>query len=736
VARAALIRKVTGRLALVVVGLLLIAAVAMLGAGAQLSSSFDRWFTPLLAVNAVAIVLLLLLIAVHLYRLVAQFRARVLGSRLTVRLLGMFVLLVVAPVAIVYYLSVQFITRGIDSWFDVRIEQALDDALLLGRTSLEALRSDKIRQVKELAQELADVHTSVALIEYLDHLRDQYGFTEMTLFASNGRVLAFSSADPGQLLPQRPSEGILAELRQTPVYANFEPTRGAGLQLRVVVPVVSRELGRAPRVLQVLEALPSRHARLGQSVQAAIAEYEKLVFLRGPLKTSFLLTLTLVMLMAILTAVWVAIYLSRRLAAPLRDLAEGTRAVAAGDYAKQLPVSSSDELGVLVQSFNEMTRQIHQAQSAARRAQREAEGQRAYLETVLVHLSSGVLSFDARHRLLTHNTTADEILGLVLDECHGREIEDLAPVEPRLEPFWSGLAEAMSAGAAEWQREVPLFGHRGRQVLMCRGTRLPAGARRGGGYVVVFDDVTGMIQAQRDAAWAEVARRLAHEIKNPLTPIQLSAERIRHKYLAKLEGAERETLDRATRTIAEQVDSMKSMVNAFASYAQPKQMQTEPLNLNQMVQDVAELYRDGPVQIELQLDEHEPTVMADRGRVRQVLNNLVINARDALRGREEPRVRLATRLGSDRNGRFVDVAVEDNGPGFPPHLMDRLFEPYVTTKERGNGLGLAIVKRIADEHGATLWAENPDGGGARVTMRLPLEAAQVPEPPRQAAGHD
>jgi len=721
---------------LAVVALLVAAAIAMLGAGAQLSSSFDRWFTPLLAVNVVAVVLLLLWIGVHIYRLAVQYRKGVLGSRLTVRLLSMFVLLVVAPVSIVYYLSVQFITRGIDSWFDVRIEQALDDALLLGRTSLEALRADKIRQVQEIGQELADVHTNVALIEYLDHLRDQYGFSEMALFASNGRVLAYSSADPRRLIPQRPSEGILAELRQAPVYANFEPVRDLGLQLRVVVPVISRDLSRSNRVLQVLETLPARHARLGQSVQTAIAEYEKLVFLRGPLKTSFLLTLTLVMLMAILTAVWVAIFVSRRLAAPLRDLAEGTRAVAAGDYAKQLPVSSSDELGILVQSFNEMTRQIHLAQSVARRSQREAEAQRAYLETVLVHLSSGVLSFDTRLRLRTHNTTADEILGLGLDDCHGRDLADLVPAEPRLESFWLGLREAMSGGAAEWQREITLFGHRGRQVLMCRGTRLPAGARRGGGYVVVFDDVTGMIQAQRDAAWAEVARRLAHEIKNPLTPIQLSAERIRHKYLDKLAGADRETLDRATRTIAEQVDSMKSMVNAFASYAQPKQMQTEQLNLNQMVQDVAELYRDGPVEIDLDLDAGLPPVPADRGRVRQVLNNLLINARDALRGREDPRVLISTRLGSGKNGRFVDVSVADNGPGFPVNMMDRLFEPYVTTKERGNGLGLAIVKRIADEHGAALWAENPAEGGARVTLRLPAEGVGAQAVPRQASGQD
>jgi nitrogen fixation/metabolism regulation signal transduction histidine kinase len=720
-------RFLSGPIPIVALSVLLVAAILMLSAAAQHSELFGEYFSVLLAVNALGIVALLVLIVANVYRLVRQLRARTLGSRLTLRVLVMVVLLVLTPISIVYYLSVEFINKGIDSWFDDQIEKALDDALLLGRTSLETIKQDHILKVKELSLALSDAqYADVDLVRELDELREQADFGEMTLFSQTGRIIASSSTESDRLIPDPPGEPALLELRKGNVYANIEPVGDKGLRLRIVVPVVPRDVSQPLRILQVLQPLPLRYTKLGESVQSAFAEYEKLAYLRDPLKFSLVLTLSLVTLLTLLIAVWVAFYVSRRLTAPLAALADGTRAVAEGDYRKQLPVMSNDELGVLVESFNEMTRKIHRAQAAVRRSQREAEEQRTYLETVLAHLSSGVLSFDARHRLQTLNTSAGQILKVDLAGRQGLALEHLASGEARLEPLCSALEDAMRQGASEWQCEVALHGPRGRQILLCRGSRLPVRGNNRGGYVVVFDDITALIQGQRDAAWAEVARRLAHEIKNPLTPIQLSAERIRHKYLSKLEGRERDTLDRATRTIAEQVETMKTMVNAFSSYAQPKQMQPEPLDLNALVQDVVELYKDSPLRMDLVLGRDLPLISADRGRLRQVLNNLVINARDALRSVDEPKLEISTCIVHEGSGRFAEIRVQDNGPGFPSDLMDRIFEPYVTTKDKGNGLGLAIVKRIVEEHGGALWAENPSQGGARVTVRLPVDDVQAP----------
>jgi nitrogen fixation/metabolism regulation signal transduction histidine kinase len=729
-------RLLSGPIPLVALSVLLVAAILMLSAAAQHSELFGEYFSVLLAVNALGILALLVLIFANVYRLVRQLRAKTLGSRLTLRVLVMVILLVLTPISIVYYLSVEFINKGIDSWFDDQIEQALDDALMLGRTSLETIKKDNIIKVKELALTLSDAqYADVDLVREVDELREQEGFGEMTLFSQTGRIIASSSAEPDRLIPDSPGEPALLELRKGNVYANIEPAGDEGLILRVVVPVVPRDVSQPLRILQVLQPLPLRYTKLGESVQSAFAEYEKLVYLRDPLKFSLVLTLSLVTLLTLLIAVWVAFYVSRRLTAPLAALADGTRAVAAGDYRKQLPVMSNDELGVLVESFNEMTRQINRAQAAVRRSQREAEEQRAYLETVLAHLSSGVLSFDSRHRLQPLNSSAGQILRADLGAYQGGSLQQLTAAEPRLEPLCNALDDAMAQGASEWQCEVALHGPRGRQVLLCRGSRLPVRGSNRGGYVVVFDDITALIQGQRDAAWAEVARRLAHEIKNPLTPIQLSAERIRHKYLAKLEGRERETLDRATRTIAEQVETMKTMVNAFSSYAQPKQMQPESLDLNALVQDVVELHKDSPVSVRLELARKLPIISADRGRMRQVLNNLVINSRDALRNVADPKLEISTREAHEGGARYIELRVQDNGPGFPAELMDRIFEPYVTTKEKGNGLGLAIVKRIVEEHGGALWAENPQRGGARITLRLPFdEAAAAAEGTRAHKG--
>jgi nitrogen fixation/metabolism regulation signal transduction histidine kinase len=730
----------------------------MMNAAAQNSALFGRLYSVLLLVNILGVVLLIALILLNLFHFAEQYRARVVGTRLTLRLLVMFVVLAVVPVSVVFYFSIQALNRGIDNWFDVRIERALDDALLLGRTALDAQRQDLVKTSQEIAVELETLPVRQKIgadpseLSLLNALREQYRITELTLFTQDRRILASSSEaslEAGSLVPDRPSDSVMAQVRQGLTYSNLDAIGKAGLRLRVVVPVQTRDVGAPIRVLQVLQALPPRYAKLGESVQSAFAEYEKLVYLRGPLKFGFTLTLSLIALLTLLIAVWAAIFFARRLATPIRELAEATHAVAQGDYQKQIPVTSHDELGILVESFNDMTRRIHRAQVQSKRSQQEAEIQRAYLETVLGHLSSGVLTFNQRLLLRTHNPAAAQILGTDLRAGERKPLAWLAENYPALQPLIEAVEQAAAAGQDEWQVQIELSVNNHRRILMLRGTSLPSWREKRGAYVVVFDDITTLIQAQREAAWGEVARRMAHEIKNPLTPIQLSAERIRHKYLRQVPEEERDALERATRTIIEQVDSLKTMVNDFSEYARSAQMQSRPVDLNDLIRDVVELYKNSrgagvvplhrgtktgkgkttrTVTTKLDLDESLPRIPADPGRLRQVLHNLLLNARDALTNTPRPVIRLGTRVAGDNNHRFVELTVQDNGPGFPDALLARLYEPYVTHKEKGTGLGLAIVKRIVEEHGGSIRAYNLKEGGACIVIRLPAGASAAESP--------
>ena len=701
---------------------LLIASV-LLSRAAGNDELFGDFYSALILLNVIGISLLALMSAFQIWRLIGQFRARVLGSRLTLRFVGTFAVLALIPLAVVYYFAVQFLSRGIDSWFDVQIEQALDDALLLGRSSLESIKLDVVDQLRDDADKIQRAESNFEVFQLLDELRQANDFEEMSLHSMSGEILASSSRDSISLIPDVPDERVIRQLRQGKVYSEIEPIAGGGLQLRVAIRMAGRQVGDIGRVLQVLDPLPLRYSRLAESVESASAEYEKLQYLRRPLTFSFVLTLSLVTLMTLLIALLIAIYLARRLVAPLRDLAEGTQAVAQGDYGKQLPVTSGDELGVLVSSFNRMTQEISSAQTAVRTSQFEAEKQSAYLETVLAHLSSGVMSFDGARQLRTHNAAAERILHTLLGTFVESSIAEMIKALPAAEPLLNMIDQGISDDVSEWQKEISINSPLGQQTLVCSGTKL-SGAETESGCVVVFDDATALIKAQRDAAWGEVARRLAHEIKNPLTPIQLSAERIRRRYLDKVEKDDREILDRATRTIAQQVESMKSMVNAFSDYAQPVISRPRRLDINTLIRDITELHVAHLTRIRFLFDlaDDLPLVMTDPAGIRQVLNNLIINASDAL-GDKGGELKLSTRIDHVKDNLLV-LELQDNGPGFPAELLDRIFEPYVTTKTSGSGLGLPISRRIIEENGGTMRATNLPKGGAVVIIQLPVTPSQ------------
>ncbi len=708
-------RLFDGPLPIVLLVALLILSLSLMGTATQAYTEFGRIYSALLLTNTAALILLIGLIAGHLLRLIARYRRNEAGSRLTVRLVLMFVILAATPVSVVYYFSLDFLHRGIDSWFDVRIEHALDDAIELSRASLDGRSRELLRQTEQAAEQLTGLTDSMAALR-LDDLRRANHATEAALFTSKGRILAISSTDPSTLVPVMPHDGVLGRTRQNTSYVGLDPLADGRLHVRTAAPVPSNDPLAEPRLLQILYPVSPRINELADGVQSAYAHYRELTFLREPLKDSFTLTLSLVLLLSILAAVWTAFLAARRLTQPISDLAEGTRAVAEGDLSRRLPVTGRDELGFLVLSFNQMTRRIERAQQALQASQQRAEEQHAYIEAVLDHLSSGVLTFADTGALTTANRAAEQILGCTLQPLHGEAVAALAQRHPWLAPLGEALQDGFDS-PGEWQREVALFGGGGRQILICRGTPL-SGER--GGHVVVFDDVTTLIQAQRDAAWGEVARRLAHEIKNPLTPIQLAAERLRRKYLATMPADQADLLDRSTRTIVHQVEALKELVKAFSDYARPPRMNPQPLDLVGLVDEVLELYRAEPgLTVELHCEGTLPTLRADTGRLRQVVHNLVRNAREAVDGEAHVRFTLRCPQG-DGSCPFIELSCHDNGPGFADGVMDHLFEPYVSTKPKGTGLGLAIVKRIVDEHGGIIQATNPPAGGACITLRLPI----------------
>lgn len=693
---------------------LLLVTLHLMSSAVQNSAELSRYFVPLLVVNLAGMVILIGMITYNSVRLIRQYLRHSAGSRLTLRMLLIFIVISLTPVGVVYYYSFSFLQGGIDSWFDVRIDQAMEDARDLGQASLDLNKRLWLKYTEQQLLSVTDASES-ALSLSIAELRQQSGALELSLSDPFGQIIAYSNAVASELAPAKPDDFIMQQLRESSSYVGLVREKD---ELMIRVAVVD-PLGR-PYIIQGLYPASERVSALSEKLELAYNRYKELSFLRQSLKRNFSLTLFMVLMFAILSAVWAAFFSARRMVAPITNIAAGTRAVAEGNYDRQLPVPrAKDELAFLVTSFNAMTRRIGQARDQASRSQREVEGQRAYLETVLGRLSSGVLTFDEEHRLRTTNPAAEKILGTNLQRVIGSPVQSLALVSPVLRQFVEGLQDPLLEFQEEWRGELTLFGGEGRKVLICRST--PFSQLDGPkGHIVLFDDVTALIRAQRDAAWGEVARRLAHEIKNPLTPIQLSAERLRHKFLKRMPEKDAELLERATHTIVQQVEAMKTMVNDFSEYARPPQMEVKPLRLDKLIAEVVDLYRGNKeIKFNIELTAGAARVEADSLRVRQVVHNLMKNAIEAMEGQKAAELSVITKVLQRDDHPYYEMRVQDNGPGFNETMVQHLFEPYVTSKPKGTGLGLAIVKKIVEEHAGIIWAENCDKGACMV-MHLPM----------------
>jgi two-component system, NtrC family, nitrogen regulation sensor histidine kinase NtrY len=662
---------------------------------------FARHYPVLVAVNAALAVLLAAIVGYQLVSLVRRYRAGVFGARLTVRLLARFALLAVVPGLIVYAVSVQFLTRSIESWFDVKVDAALEGGITLGQHVVDQMLLDLQVKARGMALDLAD-RSVPQLGARLERLREQTSVEEAVLLTGSSRVVASASEDITRFLPDLPSSYALRQARLNRGYSTVDAESGRPLALRVIVPVGSSALSDELRFLQLRQTVPLSFARSAEAVEAAYRDYRQLAISREGLKRIYIVTLTFALLMALFVAVAVAATQSNLLAEPLANLAQATQAVARGDFSRTAPVTSRDELGVLTESFNSMTRQLGEARRGVEANRVALEAAKADLENILANLSTGVLVFDRELRLTISNHGAAAILGAEADS----------------------FADEMRAqftlhGQKDWQLELSPKGTG--KTLHARGAALPSST--GGGYVLVFDDITQLIQAQRATAWAEVARRLAHEIKNPLTPIQLSAERLEMKLGERLPREDAETLRRATRTIVSQVSALKAMVDDFRDYARLPAPIPAPLDLNALVAEVLALYENSSVPIVKRLADRLPSVWADGAQIRQVIHNLVQNAQDALENAPRAALPPSISVSTELSDQQVRLEVSDNGAGFPEEMMARIFEPYVTTKSRGTGLGLAIVKKIVDEHHGSIKIENRPSKGASVSILLPLAAA-------------
>ena len=661
----------------------------------------------LLGVGVALIVVLMILVGAQLLVTVRRYRAGVFGSKLTVRLILVFVLVSLVPGVVMYGISVQFLAGSIESWFDIRVDSALEGGLNLGRANLENGLGELQSKADSMAVSLSYQSTATQVAS-IDSLRDQAAISEATLFTTKGEVVASSNSGTDSFIPLAPTQSMLRQAQLQESYAGIEEDEDFGLLLRVIVPI--NHLETEMQILQVTQLVPQRLARDAAMVQEAYRDYQELSLSRYGLQRLYTLALTLSLGLALFSVVLLAVMFSNRLSAPLGFLAAGTRAVAKGDFSQRAPINRGDELGFLTESFSVMTGQLSEAKDAAEKHEKALTQANAYLSSILETLSAGVLTFDERLNLRAYNPSAEEILGQTLENALPSGDSSTTGLDSMRRLIKDGLSESQEIQS---ERQVEIVVNESKKVLLVRISTLGGGELPG--FIVVFDDVTNLLQAQRSALWGEVAQRLAHEIKNPLTPIQLSAERLTHRLGPKLDHDDAAMLSRSIKTIVDQVAALKGMVNAFNEYSRNPDRKSELVDVNELVLDVIELYRATSVAIETKLENKNIFLWGDTGKLRQVLHNLIQNSEQALMGHTNPEILIETVATPDA----TQIRIQDNGPGLSDEVMSRAFDPYYTTKAKGTGLGLAIVRKIVEEHDGAVSIRNGEVG-AVIEITLPL----------------
>jgi nitrogen fixation/metabolism regulation signal transduction histidine kinase len=705
---------------------------------------YERNYTELFVVNVVVASTLLLVLIWITYRLILRVKQKKFGSRLLVKLAAVFALAGFAPGVLIYVVSYQFVTRSIESWFDVKVEGALEAGLNLGRTTLEAASTDLAGKTRAAAVQLTDVADVSAALP-LERARDVMAADDLMLWGSSGKLIAAAGRSRYQLNPDLPAQSQFRAARTQRVVTWIDGLDDgitgdpAKAQIKALVALNSGGLGALGehRYLLAVKALPASLVRDALTVTLANREYQERALAREGLRRMYIGTLTLSLFMAMFGGILLAVLLGNQIARPLLLLADGVREVAAGDLTPKATLGGKDELDGLTRSFADMTQQLSDARQAVQTSMQQVNAARANLQTILDNLTAGVLVLSAEGAIVSSNPGATRILRLPLAAHEGRRLTDIeglqtfgASVQQQFDTF---MAHSTERNLDHWQQSFELGGAGAAQIgrpandtltLIARGAELPGNQR-----LLVFDDISEIVSAQRSQAWGEVARRLAHEIKNPLTPIQLSAERLEMKLSGKVGVPEQVLLTKSVKTIVDQVDAMKRLVNEFRDYARLPAAELKPVDLNALARDVVNLYLSEGMQIgvRLDLDPDCPSILGDAQQLRQVLHNLLQNAQDATMSAGRVGESFAVTLKTQwlPMQQRVRLSVVDNGTGFPGHILKRAFEPYVTTKDKGTGLGLAVVKKIADEHGTRVDISNRliDGQmcGAQVSLSFDID---------------
>ena len=701
------------------VGLTFIALI-MLSQAAQNSENFDQLANSILWVNILCLFVLMVLLVGNLFRLFRDYQQNIPGSRLKAKMVGMFVGLAIIPLLIVFYFSMQFINRGIDTWFNVEVETGLDDALTLSRNALAMQMRDHLSATEQIAQRLRETNSSQFIYE-IGQLREEIGASEITLFGRNSRILATNSDLSVNNVPSRVSNEIMMQIRQNRPYVSLDPLSNNAYEIRTAVPLVAENMPDIIGIIRARFPVSQRIGRMVNSIDSSYTDYKRIVYLRDPLKRTFSLTLTAVLMISLLASIFGAFVLSRRLVSPIQNLVEGTKAVAKGDFDMRLPVPGKDEIGFLINSFNEMTKGLSIARKQASLSQNLVEAERANLEIILASLSTGVISLESDLKIRTANKAAGSILNVDFSESRGELLSNLAKEHNVLNELFVVIKKYLDEGNMVWHEQIIVHSDTGRRILTCACSDLSNDTMENEGLVVVFDDITIQIQSQRDAAWGEVARRLAHEIKNPLTPIQLSAERVRRKYLNTMPKEDAEILDRSTHIIVEQVAALKEMVNAFSDYARSPDMEIVTINIAILLREIIDLYQEqeSKINITFDIDSDDLKFDADPGRIRQIIHNLVRNSIEAIPEDIAGTISVNVKQCDINNIKMIEICIEDNGSGFDKNSLGQIFDPYVTSKSKGTGLGLAIVKKLVEEHMGFIEAENAKKQGAVIKIFMP-----------------
>ena len=733
---------VAGLAAMVAVGLVLL---FLLTQATTNRDMYERNYARLFALNVVVASLLLVIIAWIAYRLMKRLRQGKFGSRLLVKLAAIFALAGFAPGVLIYVVSYQFVSRSIESWFDVKVEGALDAGLNLGRVTLETLSNELASKARATALQLADTQDVSAALP-LERAREQLGASDLMLWSASGQLIAVAGQSRYRLNPERPTQQQFrnARVQRSVTWSegldDAVPGVARNARIKALVLVSSNSLGLLgePRFLLVSQTLPPTLVANAMAVTEANREYQERALARDGLRRMYIGTLTLSLFLAVFGAVLLAVLLGNQIARPLLLLADGVSQVAAGDLTPKASLQGRDELDGLTRSFADMTQQLADARQAVQVSMEQVNAARANLQTILDNLTAGVMVLDAQGVIQSSNPGATRILRVPLAAYEGRRLADIEGLQifgdSVQTQFDSFLGTRSEHGLDHWQQSFEIgnsaTGMLGTQadnalVLVARGAELP-GAER----LLVFDDISEIVSAQRAQAWGEVARRLAHEIKNPLTPIQLSAERLEMKLTGKVAPPEQALLTKSVKTIVDQVEAMKRLVNEFRDYARLPAAELRPLDLNSLVSEVLQMYvsETTTVPVQMELDPRIPRVLGDAQQLRQVMHNLLQNAQDATEtaGNSDAGHGVTVRTQWLEAAGRVRLSVLDCGTGFAEHILKRAFEPYVTTKVKGTGLGLAVVKKIADDHGTRVDIANRivDGKvlGAQVSLSFAIES--------------